>query len=565
MKKSDARIRILSIGVMLVAGVFIVKLYILQIVQHDSFVATLDKQRNKSSSVFNRGSIIFQSKNGAEISGATLKSGFSLAIVPSQIKNPEDVYNQLSTFITLDQEVFLAKANKKDDPYEELQKQVEESIGQKIRALKIPGVQLIPEKWRFYPGGRSASHVLGFMAFKEDEFAGRYGLERFYDEVLSRNESNLYSNFFVEIFSGIKKGLSKEESFEGDIVSTIEPTVQSALEESVNKIQNQFSSAETGGIIIDPKTGEIYALSSIPDFDVNNFKVEKDVRVFSNPMIEEVREMGSIIKPLTMAAGIDAGVVNSKTTYNDKGSVTFDTETVYNFDKKGRGVIDMQTVLSKSLNTGMAFVVSKMGKDKFREYMLNFGLGERTNIDLPNEAQNLVSNLNSPRMIEYVTASFGQGIALTPISTVRAFTPLANGGVLVDPHIVKRINYKNGFHKNIESKTNKQVLKKETAEEVTKMLVEVVDESLLNGKAKNLHYAVAAKTGTAQIANGGGYYDDRYLHSFVGYFPAYHPQFLVFLYTVYPKGVEFAANTLAEPFLDLSKFLINYYEVPPDR
>ncbi len=266
-----------------------------------------------------------------------------------------------------------------------------------------------------------------------------------------------------------------------------------------------------------------------------------------------------------MAAGIDSGAVTSKTTYNDKGSVSFDTETVYNFDKKGRGVIDMQTVLSKSLNTGMAFVVSKMGKDKFREYMLSFGLGERTNIDLPNEAQNLVSNLNSPRMIEYITASFGQGIALTPISTVRAFTPLANGGVLVDPHIVKRINYKNGFHKNIESKTNKQVLKKESVEEITKMLVEVVDVSLLNGKAKNPHYSVAAKTGTAQIANGGGYHDDRYLHSFIGYFPAYNPQFLVFLYTVYPKGVEFAANTLADPFLDLSKFLINYYEVPPDR
>jgi cell division protein FtsI/penicillin-binding protein 2 len=227
----------------------------------------------------------------------------------------------------------------------------------------------------------------------------------------------------------------------------------------------------------------------------------------------------------------------------------------------------MQTVLSKSLNTGVAFVVGKLGKDSFREYMINFGLTEKTNIDLPNEALNITKNLNSPRTIEYITASYGQGIALTPVSTVRALSTLANGGLLVSPHVVKEIRYKTGLSKKIDFDEPKRVLKKETADEVTRMLIKVVDESLLNGKEKNPHYSIAAKTGTAQIASpdGKGYYSDRYLHSFFGYLPANNPKFLIFLYTVNPKGVEFAANTLAEPFFDLTKFLINYYNLTPDR
>lgn len=199
--------------------------------------------------------------------------------------------------------------------------------------------------------------------------------------------------------------------------------------------------------------------------------------------------------------------------------------------------------------------------------MKSYGIGEKTGIDLPNETYGLISNLDSPRDIEYANASFGQGIALTPMEAVRAFSVIANGGNLITPYLVKQIRYDNGFSKTTAPNIQKKnLIKKETSETISRMLVHVF-ESYDSGSHKIEHYSIAAKTGTAQVAmeNGKGYYTDRHLHSFFGYFPAYDPKFLVFLYVKNPKGVNYAAQTLIPPFMNITKFLLNYYDVPPDR
>ena len=238
------------------------------------------------------------------------------------------------------------------------------------------------------------------------------------------------------------------------------------------------------------------------------------------------------------------------------------------FDKKARGAnVTMQDVLNQSLNTGMVFVEQKLGRQKLKDYLLSFGIKDKTGIDLPNETSGLVSNLNSPRELEYANAAFGQGIAMTPVEMVRALAALANGGNLVVPHVVSSIKYGDGTSKKIEYEVIPTKISKETGEEITRMLVNVMDESFKNGTAKMEHFSVAVKTGTAQVANtaGGGYYEDRHNHSFFGYFPAYDADFIVFLYAINPKGTEYAAVTWSDPFLDITKFLLNYYEVPPDR
>ena len=284
-------------------------------------------------------------------------------------------------------------------------------------------------------------------------------------------------------------------------------------------------------------------------------------------MVESSYEMGSIIKPLAMAVGIDEHAVNAKTTYEDTGSVTIDGYTIRNYDGKARGVVDMQQVLSQSLNVGMAFVTRKVGGEKMAERLLALGIAEETGIDMPAESRGLVKNFNNEREVEYITASFGQGIALTPIATIRALATLGNGGRLVTPHIVKEVRYENGEIGVVAPDDFVQVFSPETSEEITRMLVQVVDTALKGGKVKKEGYAIAAKTGTAQIAKKGerGYYDDRYLHSFFGYFPAYNPRFLIFLYHTEPQNVQYASETLTDPFMHLVDFLIHYYEVPPDR
>ena len=565
-----ARIRLIGAGVIVIALAFVLKLYFLQVVSGDDFRLKAERQNlNPSENIFSRGSIFFQNKDGTIISAATLKTGYTLTINPKSLENPETAFEKLNKILPLDKEIFISKASQKAVYYSIIAKKIDEEVAKKIKALKIAGVLVEKNRYRFYPSNGLAANVLGLVGYKGHVLAGRYGLESYYDQVLSRDSSSLFTNFFTEIFSNVKKSIDKQARFEGDIITTIEPTVEAFLEKELVKIDDLWSSKESGGIIMNPNNGEIYAMASLPTFNPNTFQDEKDPAVFSNPIVENVYEMGSIVKPLTMAAGMDSGTITANTTYNDKGFLLINNKRISNFDGKGRGVVNMQTVLNESLNTGAAFVALKMGNEKFSNYFKRFGLGEETGIDLPNEAPGLIDNLKSTRDIEHATASYGQGIAMSPVITIRAMSALGNGGVLVTPHIIKKIDYKIGVSKAISYDDGQRVLKKETSAEISRMLVAVVDNALLGGSVKISDYSIAAKTGTAQIAKetGGGYYDDRYLHSFFGYFPAYDPKFIIFLYTLEPKGVggDYASHTLTRPFIEIVKFLINYYKIPPDR
>jgi len=562
-----ARTRLISIFIILVALVMVARLYFVQIVYGDTFAEKAERQNiNENTILYNRGGIYFETKDGETVPAAISRTGYTISVNPNLIKNPEEVYESLNQILVLNKEEFLAKISKTDDTYEEISKNLNEETADKIKALNIYGLTVSPDKWRFYPGNKLAAQVIGFVAYDGDNLAGRYGLERYYEDILKKDPSKAYNNFFAEFFSNVKESLNEYPQEEGDIITSIEPSAQLFLESELANVREKWGSEEAGGIIINPMNGEIIAMAWNPSFDLNNFK-DGNVNVFNNPMVEGVYEMGSIIKSLTMASGIDSGVVTATSTYYDAGFLVLNNKRISNYDGKGRGTVNMQEVLNQSLNTGAAYVAMKMGNEKFAEYMKNFGVGTETGIDLPNETVGLVGNLDSKRDIEIATASYGQGVAFTPIATVRALSVLANGGTLITPHIVKKIEYQNGLFKKMSFADDKRVIKKETSEEITRMLVNVVDKALRGGTAKISGYSVAAKTGTAQMSDEGtaGYVEGKYLHSFFGYFPAYNPKFLVFLFHTYPKNVRYASETLTDPFLNITKFLINYYQIPPDR
>jgi stage V sporulation protein D (sporulation-specific penicillin-binding protein) len=563
------RIRIIMVGIFVLGALLLLRLYFVQVAHHDYYVDRATRQYvHTSENVFDRGTIYFSTKDSEKVGAASMKSGYLMALNPTMVKNPDMLYASLTPHLTISKDDFLKKATLANRTYVEIEAQLPEDAVEPIKAMKLPGVSLYANRWRYYPGHDVSARSIGFIGYTDDGTVqrGKYGLEQSFDDVLYRDNTSLSVNFFAEIFSNLGEMVfDKQTQKSGDVVTTIEPTVARMLDRVLADTQDKYHSTLTGGIIMDPKTGEIYALDVVPTYDPNK-REGVSLDLFQNPLVESVYEMGSIIKPLTMASGIDAGVVTPASTYFDAGHLELNTFTIHNYDGKGRGTVNMQEVLNQSLNTGVAHVVKLLGHDRFREYFTNLKLGSETGIDLPHEARGLVNNLESPREVEYATASFGQGIAMSPMETIRALATLGNGGVLVTPHIVKEVEFSDGTKKTVQFPPGAQVFKPETSETMSRMLATVVDKALRHGAVALPHHTVAAKTGTAQIAQPtGGYYDDRYLHSFFGYFPAYDPKFIIFLYTVEPKGVQYASETLTEPFMDLTKFLINYYNIPPDR
>ena len=565
------RVRFIAFLIIAVAVVLLIRLYFLQVVHGKEYRLKAESQYVKqSSNQIDRGTIYFTQRDGSLISAATLNSGYTIALNPTLIQNPEKTYGSLAAALpSIDKASFLEKTAKKEDTYEEIARKVSDQTGQDIAALNIPGVQTLRERWRFYPGNSLAAHTIGFLGYGGDgkTLTGQYGLERSYETALTREGGGLYLNFFADLFTNIRTQFFSDDASAGaDLVTSIEPSTQQFLEGILDRYGTAWNPKIAGGIIMDPKTGAVIAMASRPTFDLNNFK-DADANDFADPLVQRVYEFGSTMKAITMAAGIDSGTVTPTTQYNDTGCITVDTAKICNYDHKARGVVPMQEVLNQSLNLGVSFIATKMGNQAFTDYFKRFGIAEETGIDLPSEATPLVSNLESPRQVEHDTAAFGQGIALTPIAMTRALATLANHGVVPGPHVGVELRYGGGITKKLGWTPEKQAITPESAETVTRMLVTVVDTALKHGEAKIPEYSIAAKTGTAQIANpnGGGYYKDRYLHSFFGYFPAYDPKFIIFFFAVEPKGAQYASETWTDPFMESVRFLINYYDIPPDR
>jgi len=563
------RLRLLSTFFILIALFLTARLYFIQVVHGEEYRrSALGQYVEPSRDTEDRWDIFLSEKHDNLVAGAVMQTGWRIAISPKEISDPEKLYDRLSTHVSLDRERFFASAAKTSDPYEEVAFRVSDEEAALVRSEKLPGVILVQDKWRFYPGEELAAHAIGFVGYQGDKRVGVYGLERFWEDTLLKRSSGLYVNPFAEIFTSIGDAIVNDATeSRGSIITTIEPSVQGRLEEVLEGVMETYAPKSAAGIVMDPHTGEIVAIGARPAFDPNTYNTVDDASVFSNILVENVYEMGSIMKPLTVAAGIDAGAVTPRTKYEDTGCIERSGKKICNYDGKARGVVSIQEVLNQSLNLGVTFIVDTMRHSVFREYVHAYGLGERTNIELPNEARGIIGALDRDYDVDFASASFGQGIAVTGIGMIRALGALANDGIVPSPHIVKGIRLESGVERSLEPAPGPRVLKSETVQTVSTMLTEVYDDALLGGILKQEHYSIAAKTGTAQIAVPGsdGYSKDRFLHSFFGYFPAHDPKYIVFLMTVEPHGAEFASATLARPFLDITKFLINYYNVAPDR
>ena len=557
---SSDRMKLTVIFIILIVAAVASRLFFIQIISHQAYLDLAKKQQGFSRILEpKRGDIYYKNKNGELAKAATTKVGSLLYLNTKLLKESENTFNKLNAVTSIDRDLFNKIVKKINDPYEILKHRISREEADKIAVLNLPGVGLDEERWRDYPAGALGSHILGFIsALSADESAtGKYGAEKYYDGILKGAPGKISGDSDPK---GILIALSEASQVnptEGqDLVLTIEPIVQRAAEEELKKLKEKWRATAGGILIIDPKTGAIKALAGSPDFDPNKYQTENNLGVFLNPYVEKIFEMGSVFKPLTMSAALDQGVLTPDTAYVDMGQIKIGDRIIKNFDGKAHGTRTMTQVLEESLNTGAVFAMQSVGEEKLKEYFHKFGLADKTGVDLPGELRGDLSNLESGREVEFATASFGQGVAVTPLGFAMALSALANGGHLMKPFI------KDGTAPQIV----RDVIKPQTSETITKMLVDVVDMSLAGGKLKMPRMSIAAKTGTAQVANiGGKGYSDQFLHSFFGYFPAYDPKFLILIFLEKPQGVKYASQSITDTFKALVEFLINYYTIPPDR
>jgi cell division protein FtsI (penicillin-binding protein 3)/stage V sporulation protein D (sporulation-specific penicillin-binding protein) len=563
------RMTILLLFFSLAAAGLGTRLFFLQIVSHHEYVKIASRQHGiERDLTAERGSIFVRDRAGALIPLATNHTTYTIVVSPKIIgRAREETASLLSASLGIEKEEILQKLEKENDFHEIIARNVSREKADGIRSQKKEGIFIEEERRRIYPQKTLAAHILGFANREEREEVGRYGLERYYESDLKGEQGFLQAakdaaGFWIALGKRIlhppKKG--------SDLILTVDYLVQLKTEETIKSLREKWKAKSGEILVMEPKTGRILAAAAEPSYDPNEFSKVKDFSLFLNPASEFMYEFGSVMKPIIMAAGIEEGIVGPDSTYTDTGEARFGKYVIKNFDERAYGVQTMTQVLEKSLNTGAVHVAGLLGKDRHYEYLTRFGFGEKTGVDLPGEVTGSMKNLSSRRDIDFATASYGQGIAATPLQLAAAIGAIANGGNLMTPYIVEKIIDDSGNEKIEKPSLRRKIISQETAEILTKMLVSAVRNGFEN-RAGVKGYFVAGKTGTAQIPrrDGRGYDPNRLIHTFVGYAPAFDPRFLIVLQLNEPVGNRFASNTLTPAFHDLATFILNYYEIPSDE
>ncbi len=562
------RINFLAFFIFFVSLAIFCKLYFLQVISYSSFKALAENQHNIFKKLIpERGEIYLQDKNGL-YPVAVNKETKMAYVVPKEVSDGDIAKTAvaISQIFSLDEAEILSKLNKREDMYEVLKHRLSDEEISRTKEANLSGIHLSDESYRYYPSAELAAQLLGFVGWSGDVFGGRYGIEAFVEDELKGKEGNI---FHSRDSGGRQIMIGKKEIQEAqdgvNLILTIDRIVQYETEKILKSAIEKFQADNGSIIVMETKTGKILSMANYPTFDPNNYAAIEDIGAYRNLAISSAYECGSVFKAMTMAAGLDSNKITPETTYVDSGAVKEAGYTIRNSDLKSNGKQTMTQVLEKSLNTGVIFVEKELGNKNFADYVKRFGFGELTGINLPGEAVGNIKNLENLKSdIQFFTASFGQGITVTPIQLISAFNSLANGGVLMKPQIIEKKIYSNKNEERIMPEEVRRVISEKASLQISQMLRSVV----VNGHGKQAGvpgYAVAGKTGTAQIASSTakGYEEGKNIGSFAGYAPVNDPKFTVFVKVSNPKKVQWAESSAAPAFGELMKFLLEYYDIEP--
>lgn len=562
----ERRIYFLVGAIFLMGTIIIVRLYILQVANYSKFKAMAEEQHKTHSELAAKRGEIYLKSGDDRYPLAVNREYMMVFLEPKLVTEKDRAISELSYILGIERREIEEKLSKSDDMFEIVKKKLSEDEANKIRELKLKGVNLVPEIYRYYPGGELAAQVVGFVGSDGESQKGRYGLESYWEDELRGKNGSLFQE---RDSAGRWISISDREMTPAqdgvDLVLTIDETVQYEIEKILKSTMEKHQ-ADGGSILVqEPQTGKILAMANYPSFNPNEFGKVENMNAFLNSSISSTYESGSVFKTITLAVGIDTGVISPNTTFIDTGVVNEAGYNIKNSDEKSYGEQTMTQVLEKSLNTGVIFVERLIGNGRFLDYIKSFGFGEKSKIDLPGELAGNISNLKNLKSdIQFFTASYGQGLTVTPLQILNSYSVIANGGNLMKPQIIDKKIYSDGRVEEIQPEVIRRVIKEETANQTKEMLKSVV----INGHGKRAGvpgYAVGGKTGTAQVAKkeGVGYEDGMTIGSFVGIAPLENPRFTVIVKIDNPKDVEWAESSAAPALGEVMKFLLNYYNIEP--
>jgi len=498
---------------------------------------------------------------------------------PMHVIDPEETAEQLSSVLDIDKNKVIEKikSGQKNSQFQvefgKEGKDLSKEVMEEIAALDIPGINFTEDSMRYYPNGMFASHIIGFArSTEEEEVAGIAGMEKEKNKILSGTDG--YVRYHRDKYN--KKLLDANEVVKSpenghDIYLTIDQKIQTLLEDVMSQVDEEYNPKRITAAVMNPKTGEILAMSNRPSYNPNS---PDDVKNWYNDVISTPVEPGSTIKMFTWAAAMEAGVYNGEETFKSgKYVVNPKVETINDHNNgDGWGTIDYDEGFRRSSNVAASKLVwEKIGADSFLEYIKEFDFDKETNIDLPNEvAGKILYDWPS----EKLRAAFGQGSTVTPIQQMKAATAIANGGEMMQPYIIQKVVDADAGDVLEENKPNVvgTPISETTSEQMIELLDAVVNEEDGTGKAYQLdNYSVIGKTGTAQIPNpdGPGYLSgaENNIFSFLGMAPKDDPKILMHVSVTQPelKDGKVGSDVVSFIFNNVMENSLHYLNIEPDK
>ncbi len=441
---------------------------------------------------------------------------------------------------------------------------VTNEVKNKIEEMYIKGVAFEEQQVRHYPEGSSSAHLLGFVGKdSEGDDKGYFGIEGYYDLILSGKPGFLSRESDA---AGVPILLTETKEIGAiggmNLLTNVDKAVQLSLERNLKRGIETYGASAGVVVVMNPKNGAILGMSAFPSYDPKDYSSFSD-KLFSNPIVSSTFEPGSIFKVIIMASALDAKVIDPETKCDICGGpFRVDKYTIGTWDDRYYPDSSMTDVIVHSDNVGMVFVGNKLGKDLMYDYLKSFGIGELTGIDLQGEVTPKLRERSEWSIVDLATASFGQGIAVTPIQIVRAVGAIANKGVMVTPKVVDRI-VRDGWSEDLMDVKGKRVISEKAAAQITSMMVEAASK----GEAKWTYhkgFGIAGKTGTAQIPIAGHYDEEKTIASFVGFAPYNDPEFIMLVTLKEPQTSPWASETAAPLWYKIAEDLFLYFGVQPE-